>query len=122
MALLLVGYEVIGREAMLIGLGVAPRHFVRKGVPLSKLIFLLRTSIPMKEDRSMAKRKDDSDDESPHRKRQKITKDLALKAEIQTVQTSKDLSLLLSFEQDAGPRTRQSIAQCIHIARVILIF
>ena len=65
---------------------------------------------PMKEDRGMAKRKDDSDDESPHRKRQKITKDLASKAEIQTVQTSKDLSLLLSFEQDAGPRTRQSIA------------
>ena len=68
----------------------------------------------------MAKRKDDSDNEIPHRKRQKITKDLALKGELQPVQTSKDLSLLLSFEQDAGPRTRQSIAQYIQIERVIL--
>ena len=69
----------------------------------------------------MLKRKDDEDNESPHRKRQKLTKDLALEAEIQTVQTSKDLSLLLSFEQDAGPRTKQSIAQLIHVERVILI-
>ena len=69
----------------------------------------------------MVKRKDDEDNESPYRKRQKLTNALASEAEIQTVQTSKDLSLLLSFEQDAGPRTRQSIAQCIHVERVILI-
>ncbi len=68
----------------------------------------------------MAKRKDDSDDESPHRKRQKLTKDLASEAEVQTVQTSNDLSFLLSFEQDAGPRTKQSIAQYIPDERVIL--
>ena len=68
----------------------------------------------------MAKRKDDSDNESPHRKRQKITKDLASKAEIQPVQTSKDLSLLLSFEQDTGPQARQSIVQRIHVESMIL--
>ena len=61
------------------------------------------------QERSMAKRKDDSDNESPHRKRQKITKDIASKAEIQPLRTSKDLSLLLSFEQDTGPQARQSI-------------
>ena len=75
--------------------------------------------MPHKE-RSMAKRKDDSDNESPHRKRQKLTKDLASKVEIQSIQTSKDLSLLLSFEQDTGPRTRQSIAQGIHVENLIL--
>lgn len=68
----------------------------------------------------MAKRKDDSDNESPHRKRQKITIDLASKAETQLVQTSKDLSLLLSFEQDTGPQKRQSIVQRIHFEIMIL--
>ena len=72
------------------------------------------------QERSMAKRKDDSDNESPHRKRQKITKDLASKAEIQPVQTSKDLGLLLSFEQDTGPQARQSIVQRIHVESMIL--
>ena len=72
------------------------------------------------QERSMAKRKDDFDNESPHRKRQKITKDLASKAEIQPVQTSKDLSLLLSFEQDTGPQARQSIVQHIHVKSMIL--
>ena len=72
------------------------------------------------QERSMAKRKDDSDNESPHRKRQKITKDLASKAEIQPVQTSKDLSLLLSFERDTGPQARQSIVQRIHVESMIL--
>ncbi len=41
-----VGYEVIGRAGILIGLvglygsRIAPRRFVRKRVPLQKLIFL----------------------------------------------------------------------------------
>ena len=131
MALPLVGYEVIGTEAILIGVygsRVAPRLRVSERIPFYNWIFFriskyltltLQLAVPHKE-RSMAKRKDDSDNESPHRKRQKITKDLVSKVKIQSVQTSKDLSLLLSFEQDTGPRTRQSIVQRIHVESMIL--
>ncbi|KAK3174498.1 hypothetical protein OEA41_001744 [Lepraria neglecta] len=57
----------------------------------------------------MAKRTGDSDEESPHKKRRKLTKDLEVKQPIQPIQTSKDLGLLLAFDQDAGPRARQKI-------------
>ena len=56
----------------------------------------------------MAKRTGDSDEESPHKKRRKLTKALEAKQPIQPIQTSKDLGLLLAFDQDAGPRARQS--------------
>lgn len=56
----------------------------------------------------MAKRKSDSDDDSPHKKRQRITKDLASEQDSVKIQTFRDLQQLLTFEQDAGPHVRQS--------------
>jgi len=56
----------------------------------------------------MAKRRSGSDDDSPHRKRQKITKQSLPQLEVIEIQTPKDLQLLLAFEQDAGPHVRQS--------------
>lgn len=50
----------------------------------------------------------ESDDESPHRKRRRLTKDLASKPELPSIHSCKDLQSLLTFEQDAGPQTRQS--------------
>ncbi len=60
----------------------------------------------------MSKRKADLDDESPHRKRKRLTAEQALKKapkpEFPNIQSPKDLQVLLTFEQDAGPQTRQS--------------
>lgn len=59
----------------------------------------------------MGKRKVDLDEESPHRKRKRLTKEQAPKPEVPNIESSKDLQLLLRFEQDAGPQTRQSEVQ-----------
>lgn len=56
----------------------------------------------------MAKRKPRTEGESPHRKRQRIARDLERKDEPVRIQTVKDLRQLLAFEQDAGPQVRQS--------------
>lgn len=58
----------------------------------------------------MAKRAADSED-GPHRKRPKITKvtkNSAPRAELYEVRSSRDLQLLLAFDQDTGPVVRQS--------------
>lgn len=58
---------------------------------------------------SMAKRTSDSDDESPHTKRQKLTGESVTEAvKPVRIQTSNDLHLLLVFEQDAGPDIKNS--------------
>lgn len=58
----------------------------------------------------MAKRTTDSDD-GPHRKRHKITKTLATGTgtDTQEIHSSRDLRLLLAFDQDAGRVGRQKI-------------
>lgn len=56
---------------------------------------------------SMAKRTTDSDD-SPHRKRQKITKTSTPAKERYEIRSSRDLQLMLAFDQDIGPVVRQS--------------
>lgn len=56
----------------------------------------------------MAKRKSGSDEESPHRKRQKITENSLAVEDTVKIQSVQDLQLLLTFEQDAGSRVRQS--------------
>lgn len=58
----------------------------------------------------MAKHKADSDEESPHRKRQKITKDLESHETVTPTElhSAKDLQSLLAFQQNAGPLVKQS--------------
>lgn len=56
----------------------------------------------------MAKRKSGSDDESPHSKRQKLTRQSVAQQEPVNIQSSEDLQLLLAFQQDAGPHVKQS--------------
>ena len=55
----------------------------------------------------MAKRTADYDD-SPHAKRQKITQTSAPATEKHDIRSSRDLQLLLAFDQDVGPAVRQS--------------
>lgn len=57
----------------------------------------------------MAKRSRDSDDGSPHSKRQRITADGVVKVVPTKIQSLKDLQQLLAFEQDAGPQVKQSM-------------
>ena len=56
---------------------------------------------------SMVKRTTDPDD-GPPQKRHKITRTLATATDTQEIQSSRDLRLLLAFEQDVGPMVRQS--------------
>ena len=69
----------------------------------------------------MAKHKEDPDEESPHKKRRKLTKGLKAKQEPVSIQTSKDLQSLLAFDQNVGPRARQSKASPILFGRRGLI-
>lgn len=55
----------------------------------------------------MAKRIADSED-SPHRKRQKITNSSPPAKDQNEIRSSRDLQLLLAFDQDVGPAVRQS--------------
>ena len=56
----------------------------------------------------MAKRTADSDDDSPHRKRRKITQTLPSATERHEIRSSRDLQLLLAFHHDVGPAVKQS--------------
>ncbi|KAL6719126.1 hypothetical protein ACLMJK_003363 [Lecanora helva] len=57
----------------------------------------------------MAKRNSDSDGESPHKKRQKITSNLTRQHSSTPTQNTQDLQQLLSFEQHTRPQVRQRI-------------
>ena len=57
---------------------------------------------------NMARRTADSDDHSPHRKRQKTTQSLPNATERHEIRSSRDLQESLAFHQDAGPVLRQS--------------
>lgn len=66
----------------------------------------------------MAKCKTDSEDESPQRKRQKMTTGRVPEKETQVIQSAEDLRSLLAFQQDAGPVVRQSK---IRLALLLLV-
>ncbi|KAI4290363.1 MAG: hypothetical protein L6R35_000375 [Caloplaca aegaea] len=57
----------------------------------------------------MAKRPADSEDTSPHSKRQRLTDNRSSRASVEEISSAKQLQTLLAFTQDAGPDTRRSI-------------
>ena len=63
----------------------------------------------------MAKRKLDLDEDSPHRKRQKITNNALPREKPVKVESVQDLQALLAFDHDAGPQTRQSESLRVYI-------
>lgn len=71
---------------------------------------------------AMVKQTPDSDDDSPHRKRQKLTTESVVEAEKPVrIQTSNDLHALLIFEQDTGPHVKQSeISTTIMTNRILI--
>lgn len=57
----------------------------------------------------MVKRRERSEDECPHSKRQKTKDGSASFGKADEIQSPHDLQVLLAFEQDAGPQVRQSM-------------
>lgn len=71
--------------------------YLKNRVKLSQLP--VKSATPLQ----MAKRTADSADESPYRKRQKLTVSRAANLEKREIKTVQDLKSCLSFNQDDGP-------------------
>ena len=69
----------------------------------------------------MAKRKSDADEEDPYTKRQRLTEQTVPQDQPHNIVNVADLQSLLTFEQDAGPKVRQSKSSASAVRNIKLI-